>query len=293
MITHTSSFMLAPDRFSVSAKRIEVVDRHSVTTFPFLLPSPIRFETFAAEHMPRRPRPASREKPSKGKFAANVASSSKVKLPLPKATPERMLKAVDSGSESDEEDEESSSDSDEEDSEEGDSGDGSLGGDSDEDGEESDVDVDAPRVSQWVDDEDLEELEVPPGGVSHGKAEDIVRVVLVSSKSRWFIVCSILYRKRYKMVRQLTMSVRNYPLSHPTTDLASLPLGALRRAQRALARAEAEENPSDSEDGQSSESGSEPEEVTAKGKESKPNAHKPEWSNKPRTDIAKRGNKNA
>lgn len=89
------------------------------------------------------------------------------------------------------------------------------------------------------------------------------------------------------------MLVEEHPLSQPTTDLASLPLGALRCAQRALARAQAEENPSDSEEDESSGSGSEPEEVTAKGKESKPNAHKPEWSNKPRTDIAKRENKNA
>lgn len=78
----------------------------------------------------------------------------------------------------------------------------------------------------------------------------------------------------------------------PPLDLASLPLGTLRRAQRALARAQAEKNPSDSTD-EGSESESEPEAVSAKGKESKPNAHKPEWSNKPRTDIAKRPNKNA
>ena len=204
----------------------------------------------------------------------------------------QKLKAVRSKPESDE-DEESSSDSDEEESEEGDSEDGSLGGGSDEDGEESDVDVDAPRVSQWVDDEELEELDAPPGDASRGKAEDIVGVVLVSSKSRWFIVYFAFFRKRCKTVRQLTISAGNYPLLRPITDLASLPLGALRRAQRTLARAQVEENPSDSEEDESSGSGSEPEEVSAKGKESKPNAHKPEWSNKPRTDIAKRGNKNA
>jgi len=100
-------------------------------------------------------------------------------------------------------------------------------------------------------------------------------------------------RKPSKTVRRLTMSFGDHSLSHLPTDLASLPLGALRRAQRALARAQAEENPSDSEEGKGSESESEPEEVSAKGKESKPDAHKPEWSNKPRTDIAKRGNKNA
>lgn len=84
-----------------------------------------------------------------------------------------------------------------------------------------------------------------------------------------------------------------YSLSHPHIDLASLPLGALRRAQRALARAQAEENPGDSEEDEGSESESGPEEVSVSGKDSKPNAHRPEWSNKPRTDIAKRGNKNA
>ena len=88
------------------------------------------------------------------------------------------------------------------------------------------------------------------------------------------------------------MCVRELPLIAPPPDLASLPLGALRRAQRALARAQAEENPSDSEEG-SSEPESEPEPVPAKRKESKPNAHRPEWSNKPRTDIAKRPNKKA
>jgi hypothetical protein len=107
------------------------------------------------------------------------------------------------------------------------------------------------------------------------------------------IIYFVLHRKPYKIVRQLTTFVRDYPSSHHPTDLASLPLGALRRAQRALARAQAEENPSDSEEDERSESGSEPEEVSAKGKESKPNAHKPEWSNEPRTDIAKRANKNA
>ena len=73
--------------------------------------------------------------------------------------------------------------------------------------------------------------------------------------------------------------------------MASLPFGALRRAQRALARAQVEENSGDSDENPELES--EPEEVSVKDQESKPNAHKPEWSNKPRTDIAKRSNKNA
>ena len=94
-------------------------------------------------------------------------------------------------------------------------------------------------------------------------------------------------------MRRLTTFVKDYALSHLPTDLVSLPLGALRRAQRALARAQAVENPSGSEGEETSEPESEPEEVSAKGKESKPDAHRPEWSSKPRTDIAKRTNKNA
>lgn len=100
------------------------------------------------------------------------------------------------------------------------------------------------------------------------------------------------YRKPYKIVRE-TMCVRNCLLSPPHPDLASLPLGALRRAQRALAKAQAEEYSSNSEEDESSETESEPEQGLIEGKESKANAHKPEWSNKPRTDIEKRQNKNA
>ena len=241
--------------------------------------------------MSRRPRPTSREKPGKENFLVGVASSSKIQLHLPKATSRRKLKAVDSEPEPEGKWDEPSSDSDEEDDEDGDGDDVSLG-----DSEESDVDVDAPRVAQWVDEDDLEQLEVVSGDASHGKAvnaEDIVRAVHASLKPGWFIVYSALYRKPSKTVRRSTMSFGDYPSSHLPTDLASLPLGALRRAQHALARAQAEENPSDSEEGKGSESESEPEEVLVKGKESKPNAHKPEWSNKPRTDIAKRANKNA
>ena len=98
---------------------------------------------------------------------------------------------MDPGSESGEEewndDGEPSSDEDEE----GDSDEG-LSTASGEDEEESDVDMDAPRVAQWVDDEDLEELETHSGDASHGKAadaEDIVRAVHVSPK---FIVHFVL-----------------------------------------------------------------------------------------------------
>lgn len=147
--------------------------------FSVLLPSPISYSTFTARYMPRRPRPAPRGKPGKEKKTDNVASSSRVQLPLPKAISKRKLKILDSEPESEElnDDEESSSDS-EEDDEEGDD-DTSLGGDS----EESDVDVDAPRVAQWVDEDDLDQPQMASGDASHGNAEDagdIVRVVYVS-----------------------------------------------------------------------------------------------------------------
>jgi ribosomal RNA-processing protein 36 len=68
-------------------------------------------------------------------------------------------------------------------------------------------------------------------------------------------------------------------------DLASLPLGALRTAQRALNRTRVDSD-SESESDPGSESDSGPEAEVKR-------AEKPEWSNKPRTDISKRKNKHA
>lgn len=125
----------------------------------------------------------------------NVASSSKSILPLPKATSKRSLKVVDSESEPDEknsdDNEDQSSDSDEG------SDSGSLG-DSHGDEEESDVDVDAPRVAQWVDEEELEQPEAPSGHASHkgtSDLEDIVRPSPVSPNS-WFTVLPLGDRTR-------------------------------------------------------------------------------------------------
>lgn len=132
--------------------------------------------------MPRRPRPASRVKPKKEKSVVNVASSSKVQLPPPKVTQKRKLKAVDSEPESEgesDDNDEPSSVSDERSGEEGNDDNSLLGGDS----EESDVDVDAPRVAQWVDEEDLEHPEMVSDGAPLGKVanvEDIVRAAHVS-----------------------------------------------------------------------------------------------------------------
>jgi hypothetical protein len=161
-----------------TACQAQIAGCHSVTTPPFFLLSPISCSGFTARCMPRRPRPAPRGKPGKGKPADNAASSSKVQLPPPKALSKRRLKVADSEPESEEreDDEESSSDSD---------GEGDDDTPLEEDSEESDVDVDAPRVAQWVDEDDLEQLETPFGDASHGEvenAEDIVCVVHVSPK---------------------------------------------------------------------------------------------------------------
>lgn len=117
---------------------------------------------------------------------ANVASSSKVKFPLPQVSFKRNSKPVDVesgsggeewGEDDDDDDGGSSSGSDEEES----SDPGSLG-DPDEDGVESDVDVDAPRVAQWVDEEDLEQLEEPSDDALHQTTGDIVCFSLFSTK---------------------------------------------------------------------------------------------------------------
>ena len=84
----------------------------------------------------------------------------------------RALESVDPGSESNEEQREGETDTDSD--EEGDSGDGPL----EISDEESDVDVDGPRVVQWVDEEDLEQPENLSGDPLHrqmGDPEDIVR----------------------------------------------------------------------------------------------------------------------
>ena len=105
-----------------------------------------------------------------------MASSSKAKLSLAKIASKRNMEAVDSEPDLDEEEREDN-DSDEGPSPESDEEDSDLPGDLAED-EESDVNMDAPRVAQWVDEEDLERAEAFSGDASHKNTvdlEDIVR----------------------------------------------------------------------------------------------------------------------
>ncbi|KIY53375.1 DUF947-domain-containing protein, partial [Fistulina hepatica ATCC 64428] len=115
---------------------------------------------------------------------------------------------------------------------------------------ESDDDADVPRVSQWVD-EDL--LEKPASGSSDEHDSD-----METGSSN--LVSFILY-------------------------MSSIPLGALRKAQKALQNRQAD----DSEDAEDSESDSGSDVPSAKGKEKRG----PEWSAKPRSDIGKRSSKHA
>ena len=141
--------------------------------------------------MPRRPRPALRGRPKEEGPVVNVASSSKAKLPLAKVASKRKMEAVDSEPDLDEEEREDN-DGDEGPSSESDEEDSDLPGDLSED-EESDVNMDAPRVAQWVDEEDLERAETVSGDASHENTvnpEDIVRFLyLPLSYERFVIYC--------------------------------------------------------------------------------------------------------
>ncbi|KAG5647949.1 hypothetical protein DXG03_006983 [Asterophora parasitica] len=114
--------------------------------------------------------------------------------------------------------------------------------------DEDEDDVDAPRVAQWVDEDELvlDDEDEDEGDTQKGGPSDLKTL---------------------------------------QDDLYGLPLGALRKAQNMLSQAEVDSEDSDESENENEES----EPVSAKGKEKE----KPEWSIKPRTDIAKRANKHA
>ncbi|KAG6911997.1 hypothetical protein DXG01_000245 [Tephrocybe rancida] len=116
-------------------------------------------------------------------------------------------------------------------------------------------DLDAPRVAQWVDEDELEEDEEE---LQAGPSDLVIEYGLAQKSLN--------------------------------DDLSGLPLGALRKAQTMLARAEVEMDSDESENEEGDEA-SEPEHepVSDKGKE----REKVEWSLKPKKEIAKRANKHA
>ncbi|KIJ62573.1 hypothetical protein HYDPIDRAFT_176394 [Hydnomerulius pinastri MD-312] len=216
--------------------------------------------------MPRRPRPTNRPPPkSKGSTFAQPSNRPQASKPIAKLVKQARPKAVDflSGSEASDGEEELSASGRESqeisdnDSGAGGRGSGLLGIDEDEDG----ADSDAPRVAQWVDDEEYD-VEVAKENSDESDEEDTVQVAGPSQK---------------------------------LDDLSTLPLGMLRSAQRSLlAQARTLSDPeSDSED-QSDEDISDSEEnepssslVKGKGRETTDHA------TKPKKDLAKRANKHA
>ncbi|KAJ7487561.1 hypothetical protein B0H11DRAFT_2013865 [Mycena galericulata] len=168
--------------------------------------------------MPRRPRSAARTSPKK--FVLNVVSK-----PKPTLNPAAKRKsAVVSGSDQ-------SEDSDEEDGEQDDDDDEAATSSAEGSalGEDDDEDVDAPRISQWVDDDEF----------TYHSEEDA----------------------------EQSSGAGPSQLKSLKDDLSNVPLGALLRAQRALTQANASDSESEdsSEDGDDSNSKSEP--VSLKGKE--------------------------
>ncbi|KIM85149.1 hypothetical protein PILCRDRAFT_350214 [Piloderma croceum F 1598] len=146
-----------------------------------------------------------------------------------------------------------------------DSGEFGLSGEEDEpnfEEDNQDIDVDAPRVAQWEPDEF--ESDDSRDENDSGDGEKITP-------------------------RRAGPS--NLQLTSLQDDLDSLPLGTLRKAQRVLAHARvnihSEDGGSSGEDGSEDETGAHGLDTEGKQKE------KPEWSTKPRIDLAKRSSKHA
>ncbi|KAJ7706221.1 hypothetical protein B0H17DRAFT_1036258 [Mycena rosella] len=190
--------------------------------------------------MPRRPRSASRAAPKKNATVTGAAFKPK-SVPTPKSAPV-------SGPEQSEDEDGDEEPNQEVDDDESSAEESVLGGDDDDD-------VDAPRVSQWVDDDDLDPT---------------------------------LYQSDDDAPEQ-TNGAGPSQLKSLEDDLSNLPLGALLRAQRALKQANASD--SESENSSDDESPPKPESTSLKGKEKE--KAKPEWSIEPRHDIAKRTHKHA
>ncbi|KAJ7357329.1 hypothetical protein DFH08DRAFT_851659 [Mycena albidolilacea] len=164
--------------------------------------------------MPRRPRPASRAAPRKNTNTNAVGRSSKA---VPKVSKPEKTPVLSSDEESDTVDDEES-----------DEASGISGGEEFEAVGDEDEDVDAPRVSQWVD----EDEEDDPDSYSDEDAPETNRAGPSQLKSL-------------------------------EEDLSNLPLGALLRAQRALKQTHA----SDSESENSENEDGKPEKASSKGKE--------------------------
>ncbi|KAL1951864.1 hypothetical protein VTO73DRAFT_1013 [Trametes versicolor] len=194
--------------------------------------------------MPRRPRPASRKLPPSAP-AQKLKSALVSSRPTPgsvktsgRRLEEGASESESSGSQSGLEEEESSEKKD-------------SGGEQEE--FDADAEPDVPRVAQWVDEEDLEDISDEEFESSSGESEEEVDGDRLEA------------------------------------DLKALPFGALRKAQKALSRAQA----SDDSDDQESEDESGPEEQPAFTRASGLDKGKEREEPRPRKEVAKRKHKHA
>ncbi|KIK93335.1 hypothetical protein PAXRUDRAFT_829070 [Paxillus rubicundulus Ve08.2h10] len=210
--------------------------------------------------MPRRSRPAHRP-PPKSTLAA-FQPQSKPQLSKSQVAKQARPKAVHFLSESEAEGSTSISVSNDE------SDAGHTGFDSQGDSEkEDDADADAPRVAQWIDDEESDGEDTAWPGFHSEESDDDGEIDKEVGPSR--------------TLRSLE------------DDLSTLPLGVLRDAQRSLALAQAlsdsgsDEEKSENYDGNSEDDETCPPLTKGKGKE------RPDPITKPKIDLAKRTNKHA
>lgn len=237
--------------------------------------------------MPRRPRPASRQRPQQSSGPSKINDPPVAKTTSKRSQPDGHSRGPHTEPQTEsEEDSEEQGDEDEED-------------DLSEGAYEEDVDVDAPRVAQYVGEEELDdqldeasesESSDDEDGFTAGPAHlvSIMRNYHYDSDTNHV-------RKVYATVRAALCSSEAYHLIHLRSplDLSSLPLGALRKAQQALSKAKAlsdSEDEDDAEDnvGSASQdaSDSEPEELDVKGQQKDP-------ATKEKKEIAKRKHKHA
>ncbi|KAI0778257.1 hypothetical protein BD413DRAFT_507953 [Trametes elegans] len=199
--------------------------------------------------MPRRARPATRKPPQRAASSATQRQAALVHSAT-KSRSTRKPAEPTSGSESEFEHQSPSEDSEEDPA---DSGSGS-GSDDEQNDYEIDAEPDAPRVAQWMDEEELEEIsdeESESAGSEDDEADN----------------------KRLE------------------ADLKALPFGALRKAQKALAKTQSSDESGDEDE--DSNSGSEPDDVPSFARASHPDKGKEREELREKKQVPKRKNKHA
>lgn len=237
--------------------------------------------------MPRRPRPATRRPPPQAVLAAPAAPAltsptaarqkqSQHEQPRDPAASDPEIESENDALESDEEEKAASGSS---------SSNSSHGSD-----EIEDVDVDAPRVAQYVDEEDLDGLDTESEPELSSEEEEPLHLVreLPCYSEHMSDILGLFRLAHNRMVCTMALHFSTFP-DHPLLDLASLPFGALWNAQKTLSRATAF---SDSEDEETEDEVSGPEQDTSRS-DAKGKGKEIEDGRKPKKEIPKRKNKHS